>query len=272
MKYSIEQFLNDLTKIKNNTVKASIIRHVFEQFEMWSINKTQCIKQLKHFNKHVETTKFILSLLRQTRDLIDIQHELKKTFIGNSRFERALVDAANATLVVIVVSIHVSNHCSHCQTSVSRNHIVWSVITLIIRFATENNHHVVRIRDDFYFDLKSSIIIIDNVLFIRSFFIIERFDHVKSIASFWFVAFLKQTAWCLWYELNWKRFILSIIYKQNTIRIFFAFSHWCFYSAHFHNDAFLYFIAFFISFSFHIFIVIDVVVNAVSSIEDCAIH
>ncbi len=44
---------------------------------MWSVNEKQCIKQLKHFNKHVETTKLTLSLLRQTRDLIDIQHELK---------------------------------------------------------------------------------------------------------------------------------------------------------------------------------------------------
>jgi hypothetical protein len=77
VKYSIEQLLNDLTKVKNNTFKASIIRHVFEKFEMWSVNEKQCIKQLKHFNKHVETTKLILSLLRQTRDLIDIQHELK---------------------------------------------------------------------------------------------------------------------------------------------------------------------------------------------------
>jgi hypothetical protein len=50
-KYSIEQFLNDLTKIKNNTFKSSIIRHVFEKFEMWLINEKQCIKQLKHFNK-----------------------------------------------------------------------------------------------------------------------------------------------------------------------------------------------------------------------------
>jgi hypothetical protein len=39
--------------------------------------KKQCIKQLKHFNKHIETTKLTLSLLRQTHNLIDIQHELK---------------------------------------------------------------------------------------------------------------------------------------------------------------------------------------------------
>ncbi len=77
VEYSIEQFLNDLTKIRNNTFKASIIRHVFEKSEMWSISEKQCIKQLKHFNKHVETTKLTLSLLRQTHDLIDIQHELK---------------------------------------------------------------------------------------------------------------------------------------------------------------------------------------------------
>jgi hypothetical protein len=72
VKYSIEQFLNDLTKIKNNTFKSSIIRHVFEKSEMWSVNEKQCIKQLKHFNKHVKTTKLTLSLLRQIRDLTDI--------------------------------------------------------------------------------------------------------------------------------------------------------------------------------------------------------
>jgi hypothetical protein len=77
VKHSIEQFLNDLTKVRNNTFKALIIWHVFEKSEMWSVSEKQCIKQLKHFNKHVETTKLILSLLRQTRDLIDIQHELK---------------------------------------------------------------------------------------------------------------------------------------------------------------------------------------------------
>ncbi len=77
LKYSVEQFLNDLTKIRNNTFKASTIQHVFEKSEMWSISEKQCIKQLKHFNKHVETTKLTLSLLRQTHDLIDIQHELK---------------------------------------------------------------------------------------------------------------------------------------------------------------------------------------------------
>jgi hypothetical protein len=34
MKYSIEQFLNDLTKIRNNTFKTLIIRHIFEKFEI----------------------------------------------------------------------------------------------------------------------------------------------------------------------------------------------------------------------------------------------
>jgi hypothetical protein len=77
VKYSIGQFLHNLTKIRNHTFKSSTIRHAFKKFEMWSINEKQCIKQLKHFNKHVETTKLTLSLLRQTRDLIDIQHELK---------------------------------------------------------------------------------------------------------------------------------------------------------------------------------------------------
>ncbi len=44
-----------------------------------ALKEKQCIKQLKHFNKHVETTttKLTLSLLRQIHDLTDIQHELK---------------------------------------------------------------------------------------------------------------------------------------------------------------------------------------------------
>ncbi len=68
VKYSLRQFLNDLMKIRNNIFKASIIRHVFEKFEMWSVNEKQCVKQLKRFNKHdVESTKLTLlslSLLR----------------------------------------------------------------------------------------------------------------------------------------------------------------------------------------------------------------
>jgi hypothetical protein len=34
VKYSLGQFLNDLTKIRNNTFKASIIRHAFEKSGM----------------------------------------------------------------------------------------------------------------------------------------------------------------------------------------------------------------------------------------------
>jgi hypothetical protein len=77
VEYSLRQFLNDLTKIRNNTFKASIIRHAFEKFEMWSIDQKQCIKQLKRFNKQSKSTLFTLSLLRQTRELTDIQHRLE---------------------------------------------------------------------------------------------------------------------------------------------------------------------------------------------------
>jgi hypothetical protein len=105
VKYSIEQFLNDLTKIRNNTFKASIIWHVFKKFEMWSISEKQCIKQLKHFNKHVETTKFTLSLLRQIRDLIDIQHELKNhwdfKFADNMQWSDFVVTSSYAKNVFL---------------------------------------------------------------------------------------------------------------------------------------------------------------------------
>jgi hypothetical protein len=73
---------------------------------MWSINEKQYIKQLKHFNKHVETTKLTLSLLRQTRDLIDIQHELLKIannlqwsdFVREEKF-RNFVNSAKQMIV-----------------------------------------------------------------------------------------------------------------------------------------------------------------------------
>jgi hypothetical protein len=77
VEYSLGQFLNDLTKIRNNTFKASIIRHAFEKSGMWPVDQKQCIKQLKRFNKQSEPTLPTLSLLRQTRDLTDIQHRLE---------------------------------------------------------------------------------------------------------------------------------------------------------------------------------------------------
>jgi hypothetical protein len=44
VKYSLTQFLRDLTKIRNETFKSSTIRHAFEKSEMWSINSKTCIK------------------------------------------------------------------------------------------------------------------------------------------------------------------------------------------------------------------------------------
>jgi hypothetical protein len=45
VKYLIEQFLHDLTKIKNHKFKSSIIQHVFKKFEMWSVSEN--VKILK---------------------------------------------------------------------------------------------------------------------------------------------------------------------------------------------------------------------------------
>lgn len=50
IEYSLTQFLKDLTKIRNNTFKASTIRNVFEKSGIWPVNSKICIKQLKTFN------------------------------------------------------------------------------------------------------------------------------------------------------------------------------------------------------------------------------
>ena len=50
IEYSLMQFLKDLTKIRNNTFKASTIQNAFEKSGMWPVNSKVCIKQLKTFN------------------------------------------------------------------------------------------------------------------------------------------------------------------------------------------------------------------------------
>jgi hypothetical protein len=147
VKYSIEQFLNDLTKIKNNTFKALIIRHVFEKFEMWSVNEKQCIKQLKHFNKHVETTKLTLSLLRLTRDLIDIQHELKNhwdfkiadnmqwsDFVREKKFRNFI----NSTKQMIVDSLFKETKLQMWQTTKQKKLNKKKFFRKRLRFETDN--------------------------------------------------------------------------------------------------------------------------------------
>ncbi len=147
VKYSVRQFLNDLTKIKNNTFKASIIRHVFEKFEMWSISEKQCIKQLKHFNKHVETTKLTLSLLRQTHDLIDIQHELKNQWdlkiADNMQWsdlvrEEKFRDCISSTKQIIVNSLFKETKLQMWQTTKQKKLNRKKFFRKRLRFETDN--------------------------------------------------------------------------------------------------------------------------------------
>lgn len=49
IEYSLGQFLNDLTKIRDNTFKPTIIRHAFQRSGMWPISSKVCIKLLKTF-------------------------------------------------------------------------------------------------------------------------------------------------------------------------------------------------------------------------------
>jgi hypothetical protein len=71
IEYSLIQFLSDLTKIRNNTFKSIIIRHVFEKCDMWSINADACIKLMKKFNSS-SINELRLSLLRQENQLDEV--------------------------------------------------------------------------------------------------------------------------------------------------------------------------------------------------------
>jgi hypothetical protein len=147
VKYSIGQFLNDLTKIRNNTFKASIIRHVFEKFGMWSISEKQCIRQLKHFNKHVETTELTLSLLRQTHDLTDIQHGLENHWglkiadnmqWSDSVREEEFRDFVSSTKQVIVNSLFKETELQIWQTTRQEKLNRKKFFRKRLRFETDN--------------------------------------------------------------------------------------------------------------------------------------
>ena len=47
--YSLVRFCQDLTKIRNNTFKASTIRSAFKKAGMWPVNSSLCIEQVKKF-------------------------------------------------------------------------------------------------------------------------------------------------------------------------------------------------------------------------------
>ncbi len=134
-------------KTEMSMFKASFIRHVFEKFDMWWINEKQCIKQLKHFNKHVETTKLTLSLLRQTHDLINIQHELKNQWdfkIANNMQRSDLVrkekfqDFINSTKQIIVNSLFKETKLQMWQTTRQKELNRKKFFRKRLRFETDN--------------------------------------------------------------------------------------------------------------------------------------
>ncbi|MCJ1360539.1 MAG: hypothetical protein MMC33_010547 [Icmadophila ericetorum] len=53
----MHRFLNDLTKIRDNTFKKDTIRHAFRKSGMWPIDASQCISQLKIFNPDLKKKK-----------------------------------------------------------------------------------------------------------------------------------------------------------------------------------------------------------------------
>jgi hypothetical protein len=73
VEYSLIQFLSDFIKIKNNIFKSIIIRHVFENCDMWSVNADSCIKLMKKYNRNSSfINEFTLSLLRHDNRLDEI--------------------------------------------------------------------------------------------------------------------------------------------------------------------------------------------------------
>jgi hypothetical protein len=91
VKYDLSQFLNDLTKIKNNTFKSLKIRHVFRDSRMWSISSSIYIKQLKTFNLTFNSTfiDFVESLLSRqiySRKIVDVKYDLNHQW--DSRIQR----------------------------------------------------------------------------------------------------------------------------------------------------------------------------------------
>ena len=53
-KYMVPRFLDDLSKIQNNTFKKGTIRHAFKKSGMWPPNVTKCIEQFKVFKLNVQ--------------------------------------------------------------------------------------------------------------------------------------------------------------------------------------------------------------------------
>ncbi len=77
VEYSLTRFLRDLNKIRNNTFKSIIIRHVFENCDMWSVNADVCIKLLKKFNNSAKKKEPTLPLLRQLDEVAEMEQALK---------------------------------------------------------------------------------------------------------------------------------------------------------------------------------------------------
>ena len=79
IEYSLTQFLKDLTKIRNNTFKASTIQNAFEKSGMWPVNSKVFIKQLKTFNS-------------ESSDLTDDRVSLPPTFLPRQIHPQKIAD------------------------------------------------------------------------------------------------------------------------------------------------------------------------------------
>jgi hypothetical protein len=77
IEYSVNQFLRDLNKIRQNACKASNVLHAFKKFGMWSINVERCIELFKKFNSDSpQISEPQLSLLRQLDSLTAVKTSL----------------------------------------------------------------------------------------------------------------------------------------------------------------------------------------------------
>ena len=82
MEYSINRFLKDLTKIRNNTFKNSTIRHAFRDSGMWPVSVNACLKKMKTYtpNPPEDESPSLPTLPRHShpQQVADIEFELKK--------------------------------------------------------------------------------------------------------------------------------------------------------------------------------------------------
>ncbi len=79
IEYSINRFLQNLNKIRQNACKAKKFLFAFRKFEMWLINVQNCVQLFKKYNPDsLQISESQLSLLRQLNSLTAMKTSLDR--------------------------------------------------------------------------------------------------------------------------------------------------------------------------------------------------